>query len=459
MKKTLSTFFLLLVFLSLSHLTFGSEVPADSNSALQLRDEFDRFLDRLGEPVALGPDFKLGFDGQFRHRLELRDDFNFNRRSYEDDAINLLRSRLGAEVSYKDYIRVYAQGQDAESFSDSELNKSAAFINTLDLYQLYGEIKKIHDEIPVGFKVGRQELSYGDQRFVGAFGWSNVARVFDAAKVMMAPTSWFKADAWFSQVVLVNRGQADSADHSDNFYGIYTTAGPYKKQLLDTFMFIRHNLNNEIVGEKPGERGQLKEYTLGNRFKGNWEDFDYGIEWAVQFGSRAHDDIRAWAWHNETGYTIPEVPWSPRIYFEYNRGSGDNDPRDGDYGTFDNLYPTNHIHYGYIDFASLKNMNHWGLGAQLKPHKRFELTWAHHWFRLATNRSPWFNAGQAILRPATSGASETVGNETDLTAKWKATNHLGLLIGYSHFHAGPFVRDTGAANNANFFYVQTTLDL
>ena len=38
-------------------------------------------------------------------------------------------------------------------------------------------------EFPVTLKVGRQELSYGDERLVGAFDWNNIGRVFDAAKL------------------------------------------------------------------------------------------------------------------------------------------------------------------------------------------------------------------------------------------------------------------------------------
>ncbi|MBI3999681.1 MAG: alginate export family protein, partial [Candidatus Omnitrophica bacterium] len=222
-------------------------------------------------------------------------------------------------------------------------------------------------------------------------------------------------------------------------------------------LFIRHNLNNEIVGEKPGERGQLKEYTVGNRFKGKKYNFDYGIEWAWQFGSRAHDDIKAWAWHNEVGYTFVVLPWDPRINFEFNHGSGDDDPSDGDFKNFDNLFPTNHFFYGYMDFASLRNMNNIKLGTDLKPHPRIKLSCDYHWFFLDTNRSAWFNAGGGVLRPARSGASTTVGQELDLLAKWEVTKHVGLLIGYSHFHAGPFVKDTGAHDAANFFYVQTTV--
>ena len=40
-----------------------------------------------------------------------------------------------------------------------------------------------HKEFPVSLKIGRQELSYGDERLVGAFAWNNIGRVFDSARV------------------------------------------------------------------------------------------------------------------------------------------------------------------------------------------------------------------------------------------------------------------------------------
>jgi len=415
-------------------------------------------LDFISQPISLGDEnitFQLG--GQYRYRLELRDDFNFNDATFEDDDIHLMRTRLNGKIKIGEHISIYAQGQDAESFAGREAHKSRAFVNRLDLRQLYGEFESPWEDFPVRVKVGRQELSYGDQRFVGAFNWSNVARVFDAVKVMVSPVSWFDVDLFFSQVVRINRSQPDSAAHDDNFYGIYTTLKPVKDHLLDTFLFIRHNKNGEIRGEIPGRLGQLKEYTFGNRFKGKKWNFDYGAEWALQFGSRARDEINAWALHVEAGYTFKDCPWSPRISFEYNHGSGDSDPTDGKNENFDNLFPTNHLHYGYMDFASLRNIENIKVAIDFKPHKKIKFTTAYHWFFLDTSGSSWFNAGGGVIRPRTPGASETIGQELDLTLKWNMNKHLNLFLGYSHFNAGAFIKDTGASDNANFFYMQSTV--
>ena len=408
-----------------------------------------------GEAVAGAVTVKAG--GELRYRLELRDDLTLNDDTFEDDVIHLLRTRLHVDVGAGPFVRMFVQGQDAESFAGSSLNRTNGFIDRLDLRQLFVELTSPLEALPAKLKIGRQELSYGEQRFVGAFDWSNVARVFDAVKASWTPKPWAHVDGWFSQVVLIDRVRPDSADHGDNFYGLYTSLKPSKDHVLDVFLFIRHDRDNELRGEITSHRGQLKEYTLGNRFRGKRANMDYGIEWAWQFGSRAHEDIQAWAWHNELGYTFAKVPWSPRLGMEYNHGSGDDDTSDGDVGNFDNLFPTNHFHYGYIDFASLRNLDHLEANLTVKPAKPLTLVATHHWFFRDTNKSAWFNAVQGVIRAAGVNASETLGQETDLLAKWQVSTHVDTLMGYSHFYAGAFVRDTGPSDHANFFYWQTTV--
>lgn len=448
--------FLLISFFSLAQVY--ADETAQRNPWLEPFKSAHTFLNQIAQPISLSEDqIKVRFNGEFRYRLEYRDDYNFNDSTFEDSTLNLLRTQLGMQIDAGNHVKVYVQGQDSEGFAGRTADKSNGFVNRLDLHQLYAEIQSPTENLPLKIKVGRQELSYGDQRFVGAFDWSNVARVFDAVKLAYTPTSWLQVDAWFSQVVRVNKSQADSAQHDDNFYGVYAAIKPIQDHVIDTFLFIRHNQDNELVGEKSGQRGQLKEYTVGNRAKGKKWGFDYGVEWAWQFGSRAHDDISAWAWHQELGYTFSQVNWTPRLGVEYNYASGDSDPRDGKVETFDNLYPTNHLHYGYIDFISLKNIHDLQADLTFKPHPKLTGRVKYHWLFLATNSDAWYNAGQGVVRGANPGASTTLGQELDLLAKWQCSVHYDFLIGYSYFHAGAFVRDTGTHDDANFFYVQNSI--
>lgn len=417
-------------------------------------------LSRAAEPFYLKEDqISIRFGAESRYRFEWRDDFNLNDPTYEDDGVSLFRNRIHTDIMFQpekggSALRLFAEGQDSRSIAQSGLQKTAAFLNSMDLRQLFFEADKPFKNIPVKIKVGRQELAYGDERFVGAFGWSNVARVFDAVKTVFLLSEGFQLDVFFARPVRVEKFKADRSVSSDNFYGVYGAWKFLAEHILDTFLFVRHNRDEGVRGERLGEFGPLKEYTFGNRFKGKKSGFDYGTEYAIQLGSRSHDSIAAWAFHAQAGYTFEKTPWMPRLGVEFNHASGDKNPTDGKSGTFDNLFPTNHDKYGLIDFLSLKNMNDIKLGASVKPHARLAFASDFHWFFLDAKESAWFKADGTVFRAANAGASVHLGEEIDLYASYKVSEFVSAVVGYSCFFAGPFAGDTGADDHANFFYAQ-----
>src|SRR5260370_10106076 len=72
-----------------------------------------------------------------------------------------------------------------------------------------------------------------------------------------------------------------------------------------------------------------------------------------------------------------------RLGLEYSHGSGDSNPNDDKHETFENLFPTNHKFYGYMDFFSLQNIHDFRGIFQIKPHPRLSLAIECHGFSLA----------------------------------------------------------------------------
>lgn len=449
------------LFIFQASLAFGASSPSHGKEAHP--PSGNAWPGRVTEPIRLKNDeVTLKFGLESRYRFEYRDDFNLNDQTYEDDAVNLLRNRMNADLKIKPgesrrSYRLFVEGQTAQSFAQSEVHKTGLFVNQIDLRQLFLEADKPFEEIPLMVKAGRQELSYGDERLVGALNWTNTARVFDAVKLVYNPWEWFQFDAFFSQIVRNEPKKADKTVHDDNFYGFYAAFKKISDHVLDTFLFIRNNQDHSLVSERAGIRGDLREYTFGNRLKGKKEAVDYGTEYALQFGRRAHDEIKAWAFHQELGYTFLKRWGTPRFYTEYNHASGDRNPTDGVVSTFDNLFPTNHNKYGLIDFMSWKNMNNVMLGASLKPHSKLHIATEFHWFFLDAKESPWFNASSGVFRAANPNASRHLGEELDLYATYAICKYASVLIGYSRFFAGPFAQDTGENDDAHFFYTQLVL--
>ena len=62
------------------------------------------------------------------------------------------------------------------------------------------------------------------------------------------------------------------------------------------------------------------------------------------------------------------------------------------------------------------------------------------------------------LTPAARAADSFVGTELDLIATWKPLKQFGFQVGYSRFFTGDYVQDTGPSSDANFGYVQATVE-
>jgi hypothetical protein len=412
----------------------------------------------LTEPVNVNDKLEMKFGIESRYRFELRDDFTLNERTYEDDAFHLIRNRLNANLQYRpDHLpslRLFAEMQDSHSFAESQINKTASFTDALDLRQLFLETGHFHESFPVKAVVGRQELPYGDKRLLGSSKWSNVAALSDAVKMVWQPSDWFQGDLFFSRPVRARKYKPNHSVHSDNLYGIYTAMKKIPDHVLDTYFLVRHNRDAALRGERTGESGPLKEYTFGNRFKGETHHFDYATEYAVQLGSRAHNSIAAWMFHQDLGYTFSDTLWTPRLSGEFNHASGDRNPADGTFSTFDNLFPSEHEKYGLIDIITLRNLNHFRIGMDFVPHERVSWGADFHWFFLDAKESAWFSSNTATFRAANPNASRQLGEEIDVFLKILLTEQLDLLIGYSHFFAGPFAKDTGSADDCDFFFAQ-----
>jgi hypothetical protein len=120
---------------------------------------------------------KISFDGQFRLRAEA----DGRTTGTKPDYATLSRIRGGVRVGLTDWIRAYVQLQDARAWG-SELNTlTDAGADNFDMHQGYAELGGTG---AFNTRLGRQEMILGDERLVGAVGWSNTGRSFDGVRLM-----------------------------------------------------------------------------------------------------------------------------------------------------------------------------------------------------------------------------------------------------------------------------------
>src|SRR5204862_1660784 len=98
-----------------------------------------------------------------------------------DNTYLLLRTKLHLGYTPAAWFSVFVEGRSSSSTVDDR-NPNPESDGPIDFHQAYVALGNTA-EFPLSAKVGRQELAFGDERLVGASDWSNLGRVFDAAKL------------------------------------------------------------------------------------------------------------------------------------------------------------------------------------------------------------------------------------------------------------------------------------
>ena len=410
-------------------------------------------------PVTEAPSTFI-YDFELKARFEYREnnfDFNSANNAVTDDSWLLYHARLGLGWQPTPWFKIYAQGQDAREFGSDRPNipgvLGAEGDDTFDLRQLYiqlGEEKK-----GLSLKAGRQILTYGDERLIGPLEWNNFSRTWDAAKVRYAADKW-SLEAFSASLVTIKDSEFNKSD-------LFNNEGLGTDQILSGLHFSTTALDfqtTDLYAFQLHQSGGTDFTTFGTRWKSTPKAFgpwDYTAEFVGQAGEVKGKDLVAFAGHAELGYTF-DTAWKPRLALDYSYGSGDGNAADGKVGTFQNLYPTNHLYYGYMDAASWQNIHDINLNLKVAPTKKVTARVDYHALFLADTNDAWYRAnGVATVRPITPGADSYAGSEVDLTVTYAATKNLSFMAGYSHFFAGKYLSDTGASDDADFAYFQATL--
>ncbi len=459
----------------------GDQVPPKSSAPTTTEKKEDPSLLSFWEG-------RLVFDIEERVRGEIREnnrDFDSSVRDDNDDSWLLNRFRLGLSLKPVSWLKLYGQTQDArEAFSDrSNIPgvRGAEGDDEFDLRQAYialGDLKKF----PLLLTVGRQAISYGDNRLVADSRWGNFGRTFDAVRLRLEePHYWLEGFAM--RPVQIERHEFNDSDSADNFFGGYLSTEAVPRQTTDFYVLYRGKDDNQPnldptnkVDPQGTWNGPAARFaTIGARIKSKSDalnGWDYTAEAVFETGdlyqtdrNSTRYDLNAFAAHVSAGYTAKQIAWKPRFGLEYDYASGDSDPNDSNSESFQNLYPSNHDKYGFMDEFSWRNVH--DLRAQLnaKPVKKLDLEVDFHAFWLADTHDYWYRAnGISALRTKTPdgrdvrtiGARNFAGEEIDLTATYELTKNIKLQTGYSHFFAGAYLVDTGASSDADFGYFMTT---
>ncbi len=384
----------------------------------------------------LWPD-KIKVGGEFRTRVELRTNEDLNSAVPDNDVFVLLRTRVYLDLNPTSYVRLFAMFQDSETLGQN----AASIFKVPDRRKLYQAFLYLKNDAPLvtSLKMGRQEMIYGDERLIGAFNWSNLGRSFDGAVVRLE-NAHFWLDLFGTRI--------HPAGKENQFAGAYGHWKGFPQGELEAYALYLHGSKSGLNG------GSLSIVTIGSRLKGKFKkNYDYGFEGAYQTGTSGGSTVSAFATHLRFGYTFP-LGFKPRLGIEYNFASGDENPGTGKVTTFNNLFPTNHDKYGYMDLFSWKNLHDIRFSFDTQPLEWLKTKLDYHAFFLPDPANGAFLASGAQWRAGAPGAGHFAGQEVDLLFTFKPWKYFDALVGYSVFFPGTFFSDTGPSDTSHFFYTQ-----
>jgi hypothetical protein len=320
-------------------------------------------------------------------------------------------------------------------------------------------------------KIGRQKLVFGNQRILGHFDWSNVGWSFDGVRFDYASSAksnhtlgWFRIadDDCGSPTSLCQGGSGGSGGKDSDFFLFYNTFKNISNHTIEPYWIWvfdeRTNTGHTTGGAGAGTRrvqADQQRHMLGLRVNGTPGPVDYTVEYVYQTGRQENgiggrNNINAMALAANVGFKLP-VPMKPRLAFEFDYASGSGANRNGTGGrtTFENFWPTNHLHYGYMDQMGWKNMVSFGPQFSMKPSKNGTFKVHFWWHRLADADDNWYGAGQGANGGGTVAGNSInqIGNELDIVYVHKFFGGASTLnVGYGHFFAGNYIEKSNSGS-------------
>jgi Alginate export len=391
----------------------------------------------------------------------------------------LTRVKFHAGWSPTSWCTVYGELRNSTSDWDQRLPAPDEDTGALQqAYVLLGDAS----QFPLLLKVGRQEMMYGDERFIGRSDWSNPGRTFDAVKLRYT-NEVFWVDAFVSRIVVPYQDHFDEDNSFDTLSGIYASSRTIVPWQETEIYVLSRNAGPQAVSasayDVPGTPSTARDiFTFGFRVKSlpnKLNGWDYSLEAAGQAGTINNAIVnqrlnqQAYAVFSEGGYTWTNVWSSPRLGVGYDGGTGDSNSHDGKSETFDNLFGTRHPQYGVMDLFCERNMHIARLSASCRPLKNLTLMADYRAFWLwDTNDYLYPISGSGRNNAATGygihpNYDSFVGTELDFIASYDVRSWWNMQAGYGHFFVGTYIKQsvgavaaTGGAVDANFVYVQTS---
>jgi hypothetical protein len=373
---------------------------------------------------------------QLRPRYEYRNGFKSLLKT-GDDPTSFISQRSRLNLNFKqDKLKLKLSLQNVRTWGDVATTTTADK-NGVAVFEAYAEYN--FDE-NWSSRIGRQTLSYDNQRIMGGIDWIQQGQSHDAALVTYKDKK-NQLDLGFAHNAnaenLLEPKTAYTTTYKEMQYAWYHTK---IKKVNASFLFL--NAGYQYLKTATDlQTDYIQTYGTYLTYKGEKWDFDLGLY--GQSGKSSGTDLSALNIGGNLGYKVSDQ-FKATLGYEYLSGK-DQDDTNTKLKSFTPLFGTNHAFNGFMDYFYVGNhKNSVGLqDASLKLDfgiKKVKFSLTPHVF-YAPNK----------VVAATVEQDSYLGTEVDLTAGYKVYKDVMLVAGYSQMFGSSTLATlkTGDATKTN----------
>jgi len=357
------------------------------------------------------------------------------------------RLELHADIRPNAHWQIFVQLQDDRAVGKDLITPPDK--DPLDLEQAFVTYSNALGGGQLKVRVGRQQMGFDLQRFIGVRDGPNVRQSFDAVWADWEKSAWRLITFWSHPVQNVPDKPFDDYSSRGLQYGGFRIE---RKDVGPGKLSAYYSRYDADAAHYLDGSGKERRNNLDVRYQIARGPVDWELEGMRQTGRVGSEQIRAWAVGSVGGYTFEHARWSPRIGLQFDLASGDRRRADGTIGTFNPLFP-NAYYFTLMSTPTYANLIHLRPSLELRPVQnlrliaRLGLQW-----RQTTADAVYVIPNRAV--PGTAGLpGRWTGIYEQLRAEWQINRNWAAAVEGVQYQVGDVIRRAGGLN-ANYVNVE-----
>jgi len=396
----------------------------------------------------IAPVAEVRLRGEYRHDVDGLDKGLLVERTRL--GVDVLRGALEARVVFQD-----ARAIDAATSADPIAGPAPVAVT--GAYEAWVEAHTATVN-PSFLRAGRQPVTWGEGRLLGAAEWSPTGRSLDAIRGRLVV-----GNAAFELLAVALTDPATTAS-LQNYGELLGARGQWALLPLfavDVYALARVAQENPTTDLDGSVQGQT--YSGAVRLHGETAAWTWGVEGAYQLGRVVDlsEDRAAGAAAGHLAHTFDRASFLPtaRVGLAYASGND----RGSTFRAFDPLLPNVHEWHGAMDLFAWSNEEEANARVAAVPWTDGLATVEYRYARLAQPGGAWRSAYLSTIGTVVGNTKGELGNEIDAMLRWLPWASLEVEAGYSILILGDGARailsqsQSAAPTLSHFAYTQATL--